>query len=102
MKLGTAIKSIRKIKGIKQNELAKSIGINNSYLSQIESNNRIPTVDLLDKIAIDLKVPLYVLFKTYTDINPFIKFENDYNSHFKLNIPYDERVKFINNYIKTN
>lgn len=49
--LGTAIKIRRESKGVYGRELAAAIGMNSSYLSQIERNREIPSEVLLAQIC---------------------------------------------------
>jgi transcriptional regulator with XRE-family HTH domain len=49
-KLGPAIKRARWTAFIKQKDLAKKLGMANSYLSEIESGKRIPGLENLEKI----------------------------------------------------
>ena len=48
--LGNNIQTIRKFKGMKQQELADKIGINMQSLSKIERGVNYPTFDTLEKI----------------------------------------------------
>lgn len=69
MDLGLAIKSIRKQKGLKQNQFAELCGITPSYLSQIENNNKEPNLSILKIISNNLGTPLPILF--------FLSLDND-------------------------
>jgi putative transcriptional regulator len=51
LELGSTIKALRKVKGIKQYELAAQLGITGTYLSQVENNLQKPSLDLLKKIG---------------------------------------------------
>ncbi|WP_394750684.1 helix-turn-helix domain-containing protein [Spongiimicrobium salis] len=62
MDLGLAIKSIRKQKGLKQNQFAKLCDITQAYLSQIENNNKEPNLSTLKTISNKLETPLPILF----------------------------------------
>ena len=62
MDLGTAIKNIRRSKGIKQNTLAEMCDITPTYLSQIENNVKEPHMSVLKVIAEKLDLPLPVMF----------------------------------------
>jgi len=62
MDLGNIIKSIRKQKGLTQNEFASSCNITQTYLSQIENNLKEPNLSTLKNISENLKVPLPILF----------------------------------------
>lgn len=63
MNIGTAIKSIRKEKGLGQKELADKCGLSINALSQIETNSSFPHKTTIEKIAASLEVPVsYLLF----------------------------------------
>jgi len=61
MNLGQAVKKARKLKGIKQGALAKSVGVSQTHLSLIENNKNKPSVDALENISKALKIPLSVI-----------------------------------------
>lgn len=56
--IGEAIKIIRVFNGLNQQELAKSLGISDSYLSQIESGKRTPTLDTIKDVSRKFGVPV--------------------------------------------
>ena len=56
------VRRIRVAKGISQERLAFDAGIDRSYLGGIEREGENPTVDLLDRLAGTLEVPLAELF----------------------------------------
>ncbi len=62
MDLGITIKNIRKQKKQTQSEFASACGITQTYLSQIESNQREPNLSTLKLISNSLNVPLPILF----------------------------------------
>jgi XRE family transcriptional regulator, regulator of sulfur utilization len=62
MDLGNTIKSIRKQKGIKQNSFAELCDISQTYLSQIENNQKEPNISVLKTICFNLNVSLPILF----------------------------------------
>lgn len=61
MKIGATIKKLRKEKKISQVDFAKQCGISQTYLSQLENDERNPTVNVLEKISSVLEVPYPVL-----------------------------------------
>lgn len=61
MKVGDAIKSIRKERRLKQSDFATHIGISQTYLSQIENNKRNPNISILETIGKKLEIPLPVI-----------------------------------------
>lgn len=63
--LGKNIKIERKKKAIKQNVLAKQIGISNTYLSDIERQKTIPSLITFIKICKVLNVNLEYILKKH-------------------------------------
>lgn len=51
MEIGDWIKERRREKGLKQYELAKMIPVNNNTLSRYETGEKVPTWDIVEKIA---------------------------------------------------
>lgn len=62
MDIGSAIRSTRKLRGLKQKELAEFCKISPGFLSQIESNQRDFNLSTLENISQHLNVPLPILF----------------------------------------
>lgn len=63
MDIGTAIKTIRKQKGITQKILASSCGISTNALCSIENNYTMPAKNTIIKICQTLNIPpAYLLF----------------------------------------
>lgn len=58
----TKLKEIRLKKGYTQKELADVLGIDRSYLSQIETGRVNPSLSLLQKISDELGVKLKIFF----------------------------------------
>ena len=56
VKLGQNIKRIRKERGLSQEDCAFESGLHRTYVSDIERGNRNPTVTVIGKIALALKV----------------------------------------------
>lgn len=56
--IGEAIKIIRIFNGLTQQELAQYIGISDSYLSQIESGKRTPTLETVSAISSHFRIPV--------------------------------------------
>ena len=56
------MKSARTERGIKLERFATDQGISKGYLSDIENGKRLPTIDMLDRIATALGVKLKDLF----------------------------------------
>ena len=72
MDLGKQIQSLRKNKALTQEDFAQECDITQTYLSQIENNQKEPTISVLKKISNVLKVPLPILFYLSMDENDVI------------------------------
>lgn len=59
---GYWIKHIRKVRKIKQKDLAAAVGISSTYLSLVEHNHAIPSFLLLEKICEHLKISVELTF----------------------------------------
>ena len=73
MDIGTTIKKIRKQKGQTQEEFASQCGITQTYLSQIENNQKEPIFSVLKSISEQLNIPLPILLflsMTEEDVQP--------------------------------
>lgn len=55
--LNRALRLLRTYHQLTQVELAKRLGISNSYLSEIESGDKTPPLDLLDRYSDIFKMP---------------------------------------------
>lgn len=62
-KLGENIRRVRLDKGFTQDELCRKLGIDPSYLSNVESGNKNPTLATIEKIAKALDVSIDELMK---------------------------------------
>lgn len=55
-KWGRRIRAYRKLKGFTQESFSKELGISVSIIGEIERGNRLPSNDLLERIAASLKI----------------------------------------------
>lgn len=55
--LSEALRLIRVFHDLKQVELAIKLGISKSYLSEIESGKKVPTIDLIEKYEREFEIP---------------------------------------------
>lgn len=62
MQLGSAVKELRRRAELRQEELARNVGITQSYLSQIENDRKDPNLSTLRRIAQELRVSVPILF----------------------------------------
>lgn len=60
--VATNLRVLRKQEGFTQEELADLAGINRNYVGQIEREEKSPTVDVLERLAVALKVGPETLF----------------------------------------
>ena len=64
MKVGSVIQDIRRKRNLSQGDLAKQLGISQTYLSQIEGDKKTPSMEILQAISDALEIPVYyLLFK---------------------------------------
>jgi transcriptional regulator with XRE-family HTH domain len=87
MNIGSIITKLRRERQITQTQLARSSGITQTYLSQIENNQKEPAIPTLKSIAENLSIPLPILLfmaiesedipenkrKTYNIVSPSVK-----------------------------
>lgn len=62
-KLGENLKKIRIRKNVTQVEIAKILGVDRSFVSNIENGKNNPTLSTIANLAKALKVPVDELFK---------------------------------------
>ncbi|MGH8072892.1 MAG: helix-turn-helix transcriptional regulator [Lysobacter sp.] len=55
---GEALRLVRSFHEVNQSDLAEAIGISRSYLSEIESGKKTPSLDLLQRYAEHFDIPL--------------------------------------------
>lgn len=61
MDIGAALTTTRKNKGYRQTEAAKEADISQTYLSQIENNQKTPSIEVLEKLSKIYKTPFPVM-----------------------------------------
>lgn len=57
------LRRLRTERGISQETLAADAGVSRAHMSELERKNASATVDLLDRLAVVLEVPLVEFFK---------------------------------------
>jgi transcriptional regulator with XRE-family HTH domain len=62
MIIGDRLRAIRHEKGLSQGDIEKRTGLLRVYISRIENDHTVPSIGTLEKMALALEVPLYVLF----------------------------------------
>ena len=56
--IGRALKLIRTYHDLTQSELAGQLGVSNSHISEVESEKKNPTIELLQKYSSNFDIPL--------------------------------------------
>ena len=56
--LNRALKLLRTFHQLSQVELAKRLGLSNSYLSELESGVKSPSIEILEQYSVVFKLPL--------------------------------------------
>ena len=71
--IGRSIASLRRLRGYKQGEMARELGVSQSTLSDIESEKQIPSLLLTIRIArvFDLSLDALV-FGTWSSVSPHV------------------------------
>ena len=62
-KLGDTIAQLRKSNGQRNVDVSRAAGINPSFLNDIEHGNRSATVEKLERIAVALNAPAWMLIE---------------------------------------
>jgi transcriptional regulator with XRE-family HTH domain len=62
MLIGEKLKALRAQKNLSQGDMEKRIGLLRCYISRVENNHTVPSVDTLEKMARALEVPMYRFF----------------------------------------
>jgi transcriptional regulator with XRE-family HTH domain len=63
------LKGFRTKRGLSQMQLAEYCGISTVYISEIETGKKFPSIGVIEKIAVILKIEPYLLFKSQTKNN---------------------------------
>jgi transcriptional regulator with XRE-family HTH domain len=62
MNIGSALRDIRQnVAKRRQNEVAQSIGISQTYLSQVEGGKKVPHQEVVEKLCKEYKVPIAIV-----------------------------------------
>ena len=62
MVIGDRLKELRESKRLSQGDIEKRTGLLRCYISRVENNHTVPSVDTLERLARALEVPMYQLF----------------------------------------
>lgn len=83
MNFGTTIKQLRKRRGINQQILADRLGVTQTYLSLVESDQKTPSIKLINSLSEELKVPPSIL--AYLTLNKKEISKNKHDAFEKIN-----------------
>ncbi len=56
--LSEALRLLRVYHDMKQKDLAEKLGLSNSHVSEIESGNKTPSLEVVEKYAAQFKIPV--------------------------------------------
>jgi len=62
MDIGQHLRKLREERDLAQNDMEKRTGLPRTYISRVENGHTVPSLEILQKLADALKVPLYQLF----------------------------------------
>jgi transcriptional regulator with XRE-family HTH domain len=62
MIIGDRLRELREQKKLSQGDIEKRTGLVGPYISRIEHNHSVPTIETLEKFASALEVPMYKFF----------------------------------------
>ena len=57
------LREMRKVKGITQGDMARRLGIDQSWLSQIERGKKSTTIDMIERMAAEVDCELRIIIK---------------------------------------
>jgi transcriptional regulator with XRE-family HTH domain len=62
MIIGDRLRALREEKKLSQGDIEKRTGLLRCYISRVENNHTVPSIETLEKMAQAMEVPLYQLF----------------------------------------
>lgn len=98
MYIGNRIKTLREAKKISSRQLALKVGMSVGYLSDIERNEKKPTIDMLEKICNALEIDLKDFFDEEKSIIISKPFKQFFQDNHDLT---SEQLELITKLIKT-
>jgi len=63
--IGNELRGMRQLKKLQVKDVAKDIGVSSTYISEIERNNKVPSNDLIEKMATIYNINERRLFKGF-------------------------------------
>lgn len=77
--IGVVLHSIRQKHKLTQVDFSKKLGISRSFLSEVESGKKTPSVEQLEGISNNLGIPLPILFLQTLNIDNLENYRSDLN-----------------------
>ncbi|MES2863007.1 MAG: helix-turn-helix transcriptional regulator [Bacteroidota bacterium] len=104
--IGQKIKVRREMVGINQSELADSINIGRSSISNIEKGRQLPPLSLMYHICNQLEIDVQSIMPTYSEIEEKLnELNNSFEFHFENEIKdkgySDSTISIINDIFKS-
>lgn len=93
MKFGSTIRQLRKKKGLNQQFLADRIGVTQTYLSLLESDRKTPSINLINSLSRELKIPPSILAYLTLDKGEISK--NKHDAFEKINPLIEDLIQQI-------
>jgi transcriptional regulator with XRE-family HTH domain len=87
------LKNFRKNGGLSQMQLAEYCGISTGYIAEIEIGKKFPSIGIIEKIAVILKVEPYMLFKNQTNNSQMETIEKNPHLPYYLNKQLQKQLK---------
>jgi|SRR5690606_33403958 len=92
MSLGLRLKTLRKSGGLTQQNLAEKVGVSRIYIQALESNRRLPSMKLLQKLAQALGVEPADIVETFRgERQNRFQIEELWNSHEAVELWYKRK-----------
>jgi transcriptional regulator with XRE-family HTH domain len=66
IRIGQRIRELREQHGLSQRDIERQTGIRRTYISKVEQEHVIPSLETIEKLASALRVPLYELLREPT------------------------------------
>lgn len=73
--IGNELRSLRKSNNLQVKDIAENVGVSSTYISEIERNNKVPSNELIEKMAETYNVDEQRLFKGFNIIPESVVYE---------------------------
>jgi transcriptional regulator with XRE-family HTH domain len=87
------LKNFRIKRGLSQMQLAEYCGLSSGYIAEIEIGKKFPSVNVIEKIAVILKIDPYLLFKGHTKNNSVKTSEENPHLPYYVNKQLQKQLK---------